>query len=248
MPLLVLGVVRREHPPVTPAGQDEDDLGVRMVPSGPLAAAVLDIEDETQVDQQDAPQHLDLLIMLLRDGPVLPMSFGTVAPDDAAVREEVLDAAADDLTQRLDAVDGLVETRLDVSFDEATALRDLMQASPDIRGLAGEARWAGAGLDTRVRLGEEVSLQLTDWRRAQADVLLARLTGPVRTVTELSSSDPLEQRWAFLVAEDRLGELDEAVAGLRSSLGKQAAIEYVGPLPVYSFLEEAAPAKSAWGW
>lgn len=248
MPLQVLGVVRRGHPAPT-SGRGESPLGVRMVDSGDLAAAVVDIDDEGTLDQQDAPVHLDLLILLLRDGPVLPLSFGTVAPDEHAVRAEVLDAAADDLLQRLDAVDGFVEARLDVFFDESTALREVLRTSPEVRALAGRYE---SRLDARVRAGEVVSLELMDWRRTQADALLSRLAEPVHSVAELSSSDPLQQRWAFLVAGDRLAELDRVVGELRSSLGEHAELEYVGPLPAYSFLEDTAPAeapaRSAWGW
>jgi hypothetical protein len=83
--------------------------------------------------------------------------------------------------------------------------------------------------------------------------LLPRLTGPVHSVAELESQEPLQQRWAFLVSADRLGELDEAVGAQRSALGNGASVEYVGPLPVYTFLAQSPGNKSgsqrsAWGW
>jgi hypothetical protein len=249
MPLQVIGVVRQGHPPA-PAGS-EDDLGVRLVESGNLAAAVLDSDDESQLTEEDAARHLDLLIMLLRDGPVLPIAFGTVSPDEEAVRAEVLDAAAADLEQRLAAVDGFVEARLEIFFDEFDAMRAVMSADPRLQQLAAQGRDPKAGLDTRIALGEAVSSRLADWRRDRADELLATLTDPVDNVAELESSDPLQQRWAFLVRAERLGDLDEAVGKLRSAVGK-AAVEYVGPLPVYSFLGETrvepGERRSAWGW
>src|SRR5262245_39250440 len=128
MPLQLIGVVRADHPPL--AGRGKDRLGVRLVESGELAAAVTELEEGTQLQEEDATRHLDLLVLLLRDGPVLPLAFGTVAPDDDAVGTEVLDPAADDLLARLDAVDGFVETRLEISFDESTALRDVMRQDP----------------------------------------------------------------------------------------------------------------------
>jgi hypothetical protein len=251
MPLQVLGVVRREHPPPS-SGRKGDTLGVRLVPSGALAAAVLDVDDDVELTEEDATTHLDLLIMLLRDGPVLPLAFGTVSPDEDAVRTEVLDAAAADLERRLEAVDGLVENRLEIVFDEATAMRAVMQEDPRLRGQAAEARGGDAGLDRRIALGEAVSNRLMEWRQVQNEQVLPTLAAAAEAVAELPSSEPLQQRWAFLVRADGVEALDQAVGNIRSALGTAAAMEYVGPLPVYSFLGEPrvepTQQRSAWGW
>jgi hypothetical protein len=261
MPLQVFGVVRQGHP-LPGSGRDRESVGVRLVESGDLAAAVGEIEEGSELREEDASRHLDILILLLRDGPVLPLAFGTLSPDEDAVRAEVLDPAAADLAQRLAAVDGYVETRLEIFFDEPTALREVMEADPDVRALAAETQGASS-LDARIALGEAVSMRLTSWRQQQAEALLETLAPAVEDIVETESSEPLQQRWAFLVRADALGRLDDAVGRLRSSLQNAAAVEYVGPLPVYSFLGqvqadtapprsnwEAPPTRSgsAWGW
>jgi hypothetical protein len=253
MPLLVFGVVRADHPSPGGGDADGDRLGVALVQSGEVAAAVTEIADDQELSEEDATWHLDTLILLLRDGPLLPLAFGTVSPDEDAVRAEVLDPVADDLVRRLDAVDGFVEARFEVFFDEAAALKQVMQGDPDLQGLAAESR-DGGGLDVRIALGEAVSGRLTEWRRQQAEEMLPALAESAESVVELESHEPLQQRWAFLVREDRLEELDQAVGKVRSSLGTGAAVEYVGPLPVYSFLAQLEPTpppaeqRSAWGW
>lgn len=253
MPLLVLGVVRSSHPLPDGSLPGGDGFDVQLISSGELAAAVTEIDDTDELTREDAARHLDALIALLRNGPVLPIAFGTVSPDVDAVREEVLDAAADDLVRRMESVDGYVETRVDVFFEQSVALHDLMRTHPDIQALAAEAKEKPSGLDGRISLGEAVASELPQWRLQRAEALLPSLTGPVEAVTELDTEDPLRQRWAFLVAEGRLGELDIVVGLLRSSLGTEASVEYTGPLPVYSFLgpqvqEEAAESPSRWGW
>jgi hypothetical protein len=254
MPLQVFGIVRRGHP-APRGGTGAGGIDVRLVESGGLAAAVTDIADPGQLTEDDAARHLDVLILLLRDGPVLPVAFSTVSPDEDAVRAELLDAAADDLTRRLEAVDGLVETRLEIFWDEPAALREVMAVDPGLRQMAEQSKGSAGGLDSRIALGEAVSRSLTDWRQQQADALLQRLVGEVQDVVELESSDPLQQRWAFLLRADALGRLDEAVGALRSDLQRAASVEYVGPLPVYSFLDQvqAEPpqqerSRSAWGF
>lgn len=250
MPLQVFGVVRRDHPSPS-SGSGKDNLGVRLVESGDLAAAVGEVAEGAELHEEDATRHLDLLILLLRDGPVLPLAFGTVSPDEESVRSEVLDPAAEDLVRRLDAVDGFVEARLEIRFDESTALRDVMQQDPRLRGLAEEAR-GDSPFDTRLALGEAVSGHLQEWRRTQAEAVLPALEEAVEEIAELEASEPLQQRWAFLVRADDLEGLDEVVGKVRASLGTAAAMEYVGPLPVYSFLGEPrvkpAQRRSAWGW
>lgn len=245
MPLQVIGVVRQGHPPVKA-------VGVQLVESGPLAAAVLGIDADAELTEEDAARHLDLLILLLRGGPVLPLAFGTVSPDEEAVRTEVLDPAADELRQRLDAVDGLVEVRLEIFFDERSVLREVMQDDPRLQQLAADTRDGQSALDTRIALGQAVSGRLSEWRQAQSTRLLPTLAAAAQDVVELASREPLQQRWAFLVRTDALEALDEAVGKIRTALGTTAAMEYVGPLPVYSFLGEPqvepVPRRSAWGW
>jgi hypothetical protein len=160
MALLVLGVVRQGHPSPRAKRKDDDAFDVRLVESGDLAAAVTEIDDETPLTEDDAARHLDALILLLRDGPVLPLAFGTVSPDEDAVRTEVLDATAADLAERLDSVDGFVETRLEVNFDEQAALRDIMENDPNVRGMAAQTKDDSGALDQRLALGEAVSARL----------------------------------------------------------------------------------------
>jgi hypothetical protein len=251
MPLLVIGVTRRGHPPIGSGRGKGGAFDVRLVESGDLAAAVTEIDDPEALTEEDAGLHLDTLVLLLADGPVLPLAFGTVSPDEDAVRAEVLDAVAGDLAERLDAVDGLVETRLEIFFDENAALREIMAGDRELRDLAAESQGGSVGMDTRIALGEAVSSRLTEWRRLQADALLPTLTEHVHSSVEMESREPLEQRWAFLLAADKLADLDEAVGKLRASLGEGASVEYVGPLPVYSFLAQSQPGsgqRSAWGW
>lgn len=83
-----------------------------MVGEG-LAVVVADVRG-------DAVSHLDVLCELVRTGPLLPLRFGTVAPDDDAVRAEVLRAG---LASQLDRLDGLVEVRVQLEFDERPRAR-----------------------------------------------------------------------------------------------------------------------------
>lgn len=251
MALHVYGIVRARHPePRDRAGIGSPPAQVRLVRSGDLAAAVSDVEPD-RLTERDAVRHLDVLIGLLADGPVLPLRFGTVAPDEDTVRRQVLDATAMDLADRLDKLDGMVEVRLDISVDEDAELRVLLDASPALRHLAGRAAGTDA-LTTRIEIGEQISSLLAARRTMLDDLVITRL-GPLSTADLRSPTEEVTALChVFLIEADRLDRFDEAVGQLRDELGDAYAVEYVGPLPAFDFIDiqikppHLAPAR--WGW
>jgi hypothetical protein len=129
----VYGLVRPGHP-----GRicGIDDMPVEIVSQGSLAAAVSTVERD--LAPADAETHLDVLVALLANGPVLPVRFGTLAADDTAVRDDVL-APCEPLATRLDELDGMVELHVDASPGvDVTPLRSL---SADVAA-RGERKWA----------------------------------------------------------------------------------------------------------
>jgi hypothetical protein len=223
----------------------------RAVAVGTLAAAVSEAPDHG-LTEDDAVAHLDLLAALAADVPVLPLPLGTTAPDDDAVREEVLTPLADQLEQQLRAVADMVELRLTLTFDTDAVVADAARSDPEIARLAARTRAPGAGMADRMALGEAVAGRVADVEEALAEQWTAELAGIAERSAVLSADDE-QRREAYLVRRDRLGAADAAVQGLRAAAAGRADVEYVGPLPVYSFLEDIptgpAPAPSSrWGW
>jgi hypothetical protein len=221
MSLRLYGIVRAGHP-LPP--------GVRAVVGAELAVVVGDLRADGLTDQ-DAVSHLDILCELVRTGPVLPLRFGTVAPDDDAVRAEVL---RDDLAPRLDRLDGLVEIRVGLEFDEQTVMLAVLDAHPGLA--AGATDFAG-----QLELGRRIDEHVTTWRRERAAELLAGV-GVDRV--ELAPAEDGAQNWAVLVASHELSVLERTVGGLAG-----VTAHLLGPMPAYSFLEEPAPQPtSRWGF
>jgi hypothetical protein len=223
----------------------------RMVAAGALGAAVSEAPD-SGLTADDAVAHLDLLVALAADIPVLPMPLGTTAPDDDAVREEMLTPAADQLEQQLAAVADLVEVRVDLAFDTDVVVAEITRGDPEIEQLARRSRAPGAGMSERMALGEAVAGRVADVEGALADEWTAELAGLAERAVVLSVDEQV-RRTAFCLRRGRLADADAAVARLRQAAAGRAEVEYVGPLPLYSFLDdlprapEPAP-HSRWGW
>ena len=248
--LIVHGLLREQDRAVLER-LDAGTVHPRAVAAGALAAAVSDAPDHA-LTADDAVDHLDLLVALAADVPVLPLPLGTTAPDDDAVREEMLTPAADQLEQQLAAAAGLVEVRVDLAFDADALVAEIARRDPEIAGLAARSRAPGAGLGQRMALGEAVAGRVADIERSLAEEWTAELAALAERAVVLAADEQV-RRTAFCLRRDRLADADAAVARLRKAAAGLATVEYVGPLPLYSFLDELprapAPApRSRWGW
>jgi Gas vesicle synthesis protein GvpL/GvpF len=150
---------------------DRDRASVERLGAGPVRArpivtgalaAVVSAAPEQGLTPDDAVAHLELLVALVTAVPVLPLPLGTTAPDDDAVREEVLAPAAEQLERLLAAVADLVELRLDLAFDTDATVADIARGDPAIERLVARSRAPGAGLAERMALGEAIAGRVAD--------------------------------------------------------------------------------------
>jgi hypothetical protein len=247
--VLVHGIVRDRD-----AGVVDRVEGARTVTAGELAALVSDAP-QRELTGEDAVTHLDLLVAAVAEVPVLPLALGTAVPDDATVAEAVLLPDADALARRLQAVADLVELRLDLSFDTDVAVAAIAAEDPAVRRLAEVAGGPRAGLAERLALGEATAVRVAEREAALTEQWTADLAD-VAERSVLVHADEQVRRTAYLVRRDRVDDADAAVARLRVRAEGMAGVEYVGPLPVFSFLDdldEDAVARtgstpSRWGW
>lgn len=210
-------------------------------------AAVVGELTGPELTEENATEHLDVLCSLVTETPVVPLRFGTVAPDEDAVRDEVLASGHDDFVAMLDALDGKVEVRVTLAFDEQRMLRDTVAESTELRAAAGGSR----ELADRMAIGEAAVRELTARVQAQGEQLVAPLLAVADSATRVGSEEPATDAWAFLVDLDHLSTMDELVARLGTA-ESGAEITYFGPLPALTFAGAAAPPPreqgSRWGW
>ena len=252
--LYVYGVVRpRDEADSDLEGVGQPPADVRLLTSGSIAAAVSTIAEDFVVDDAAARAHLQVLIGLLDQGPVIPLRLGTIGDDEDAVRAEVLDVAPAELIQRLDSLDGLVELHVDADDDEAEAIAA-------VAAVSSRPRFQAVDLESRIAVGEQVASLLVAHRQDLAEAIIQRLRplavrDTPRSVIN-SAEDPV-LRWAFLVQVADISQFDEAVMDIQADY-PSLSIRYVGPLPAAHFVDWDAPitqeysdsftGSGKWGW
>ncbi|MFF8593667.1 GvpL/GvpF family gas vesicle protein [Streptomyces sp. NPDC015220] len=250
MSTYVYGIVAASHPPLSEGmgGVGDPPRPVRVLTAGELAAVVSDAPDGLRPKRKDLLAHQNVLSEAGAAGCVLPMRFGSVAPDDDAVTG-VLTERAEHYTERLRALDGKVEYNVKGSHVEDAVLHRVMSEHPEIRAQAEANRSSGGGsYDDKIRLGELVASAVKAREADDAAQVIRAVEGRAAAVSEGPESTGWLVNASFLVDRDEAARFLEAVERAREDL-PHVELRVNGPLPPYSFVEPgpAEPAGTAAG-
>jgi hypothetical protein len=214
---------------------------VRALVYGELAAIVSSCSlSRYDVNRENLIAHQRVVEEAMTLSDVLPASFGTIAADDAEVRESLLRRGYDELRRNLEDVRGCVELRLrvlwqrDVLFseiaaesDEICALRDFLADQPP-----------DTSYHERIRLGELTAIAVEAKRDQEARAILDELA-PLAADVQLSQvgSDMVILSSGFLVERSQIPSFDAKVQAIDEAQSDRLAMRYAGPLPPYSFVD-----------
>lgn len=238
MSTYVYGIVRGADAPDTAdlTGVGDPPAPVRPVAGGGLAAVVSTAPEGLRAKRRDLTAHQEVLAELERHGSVLPLRFGSIAPDDAAVAAE-LERSSGHYLRLLKDLAGRVEVNVKAAHVEESALRTVLGQDPGLRAANEELRARGGGTPTeQIEFGERVAQALEALREHDADVLAAPLAAHA---DEVSAGQPVGDGFAnlsLLVRRDRLDEVEREVRALQESQQGRMEIRMSGPLPPYSFV------------
>ncbi|MET9090251.1 GvpL/GvpF family gas vesicle protein [Streptomyces sp. NPDC004237] len=238
MSTYVYGIAAATHPalPEGVGGVGDPPRQVRVLTAGELAAVVSEAPEGLRPKRRDLLAHQNVLAEAGGGGCVLPMRFGSVAPDDDSVTG-VLTERADHYLERLRALDGRVEYNVKASHVEEAVLHRVLSENPALRTLAEANRQAGGGsYESRLQLGELV-VTAVQVREAE-DALEVRQT--LEREAAAVHMGPESTGWlanvSFLV--DRAGA-EKFLAGFEALRKSHPHLDLRinGPLPPYSFVE-----------
>jgi len=233
----VFGIVPAgaQVPPSSGAGPAAQ---LRLVESDGLAAVVGTPPTHRSLGRAaDLLEHDRVLADLVASGvPVLPMRFGAVMTDEAAVAAELLAAHHDDFVEELDVLKGRVQYTVRVRYEQDAVLREVLAASPEIEQLRTPDDVDGGSFDRRLRLGELVVKALERRRPADADAVLEELGDAVDVrVRQTSSPDDVLDA-AFLVDSAQAAEFERRVEKVGRDHHDRLRIRLIGPSPAYDFV------------
>ncbi|MEJ2123875.1 MAG: GvpL/GvpF family gas vesicle protein [Alphaproteobacteria bacterium] len=213
--------------------------GLQLVAEGDIGAIVGTVPDcdLRALPQSQAVQlllrHQEVLEAVMTQTTVLPVKFGAIAPDEAAVRRMLIQGR-DVLSERLaEFTDHLqmeivVLWRLDQVFSEIATERDILQ----LRERAG----ASGDEANALRLGQAVKTALERRRTALNDEICDVL-GTV--ATDMAANPLMDDRmaanFALLLNKTDVGSLEGMLNRLNTELDGEVKLSRVGPLPPSNF-------------
>jgi hypothetical protein len=216
----------------------------RVVTHGVLAAVVAD-RDAPPRSRADVDRHARVQGAIAAEATLVPLRFGTLVDDEAALREGLLEAHAEELGALLSELDGCVQMTLKALYHEGVPLREAVRSEPALKR---EADLPG-GRDHRLAVGRRIAAAVEARRSADEAELVARLEPSCeRVLVEEPGHELIAARLQLLVARDRRAALDAAVAVFTEQQAARMIVRYVGPLAPYSFCDLALGAGAvAWG-
>ncbi|WP_432192175.1 GvpL/GvpF family gas vesicle protein [Streptomyces sp. bgisy027] len=241
----VYGITASSHPalPKDMGGIGEPARPVRVLRQGELAALVSDAPDGLRPKRRELLAHSNVIAEAGAAGCVLPMRFGSVAPDDDTV-SSVLAERCEHYKERLTALDGKVEYNVKASHAEEAVLHRVLAENPEIRAMTEANRQSGGGTyDQRLHLGEMVVAAV----KAQEAEDATDVQHTLEPAADAVSVGPDSSGWlanvSFLVDREGAENFLTAVEQLRSG-HPHLELRVNGPLPPYSFVEPG-PAEPA---
>ncbi|MGE3256357.1 GvpL/GvpF family gas vesicle protein [Pseudonocardia sp.] len=214
---------------------------ISTVRHGRVAALVSDVpEDRPLGTRDDLVAHETVVDTVAARTTILPMRFPAVVREQGVV-EELLAPHEEYIARALETLEGLQQFTLKGTYDEATVLREVLEADEEIAEL--RARVAELPEDAayydRVRLGELVVAALEAKREVDAGGILERLTPSVADVVTHPPTSPEQVlSVALLVDRERTADFENAVEDLGRGLAGRIHLRLLGPLAPYDFVPE----------
>src|ERR1700744_1342370 len=110
-----------------PAVHGIDDARLELVPEGPVAAIVSAVPSgELRMGREAMSVHARVVQEAHELETVLPLQFGVVMANRAAVADELLRPHSGDLTTQLSDFTGTVELKVRAVYDEDSLLREVL--------------------------------------------------------------------------------------------------------------------------
>jgi Gas vesicle synthesis protein GvpL/GvpF len=215
------------------------DAPVAEVTHGDLSALVSRVATPVRAKRRELLSHSEVLNAAVAEGTVLPLSFGTVFPDEETLVSDFLEPRAAELRDLLARLAGRVELTLKGYYRQEAVLAAIVRSNPRIARLREATRERpGAGTQgALLELGTAVAAELDARSRTDAAAILDELR-PL--VADLRVDDRAIEgqvlRASLLVERQHVAAVDAATDAIARRHADRIEFKYVGPLAPHSFV------------
>jgi Gas vesicle synthesis protein GvpL/GvpF len=239
----VYGIVRYQRDLAIASPGVGNGSPVALMVHGDLAAIVSTASaEDADGNRRTMLAHTRVLEEVMRAQTVLPLSFGTIAPDLETIRHSLLGERAHELHTLLGQLDGRIELGLKAIWYEEPVFRAIVEQHADIRALRDQL--AGKSLEEgyydRIRLGELTEKALQAQRASDSARILAALQPLAEQTRTLDIfADRMVVNAAFLVQREHETTFEAAIHELDATMAGRMLFKVVGPVPPYNFVQLA---------
>jgi hypothetical protein len=174
--------------------------------------------------------------------PVLPVRFGAVVANEAAVVAELLEPSYNEFSTALSELEGFQEYIVKGRYVRDTILREILSEDPEAAALAASTFDASpdASGDGRIQLTGLISERLADKRALDSRQLGDALAARASTSAVRPPADELEAvHTAFLVRATEVDQMVSAAQELAAGWEGRIELRIVGPVAAYDFVGTA---------
>jgi hypothetical protein len=215
------------------------DAPVAEVTHADLSALVSRVPIPVRAKRRELLSHADVLNAAVAAGTVLPLSFGTVFPDEETLVSDFLEPRADELRDLLDRLAGRVELTLKGYYRQEAVLAEIVRTNPRIARLreATRERPGAATHAARLELGTAVAAELDARSRSDAAAILDELRPLVvdMRVDERAIEGQVLSA-SLLVERQHVAAVDAVMDAIARRQADRIEFKYVGPLAPHSFV------------
>lgn len=205
-----------------------------------MSAVVSDTPiQEYEESRRNMMAHTLVLEEVMRNHTILPIRFGTVAPNETAVLEQVLKRRYGGLITEFEEVENRIELGIKAFWYEEVIFQEIIEQNSAVRSLRDslKSHKAEETFYERIRLGELIEAAMEKKRDEDSEKILSQLRPFVyKSRANKIITDKMVLNAAFLVDRQREPEFDQTVKKLDAEMQKRVMFKYVGPVPPYNFV------------
>ena len=213
---------------------------VYAITNGRVSAVVSDVPEKIRPERRQLAAHQEVLKRLMLDATaVLPVAFGVVADNPAAIRR-ILSGNQKPFLEQLRRVAGRVEMGLRVTWDVPNIFEYFVETHPELR-VARDRFFGGhrqPSQDDKIELGRLFDRLLVEDRETHTERVAEMLTP---SCVEISRNKPRTERevvnLACLIGRGGREQFEAAVFEAAKLFDNHYAFDYNGPWAPHNFVD-----------